>query len=149
MKNQIGVWQFMYEPRDVRDKKVHPAVFPIAMAKRVIEQFTHKRELVIDPFVSSSTTLVAAQETIKETVKQAIREEIDEHKEEFNGFTLPSVCSFLFKVSCSAYCQICAWRERDYHIPFCNKVIFFVASAKLYTIATILFTNIFYIVRIK
>ena len=83
MKNQIGVWQFMYEPRDVRDKKVHPVVFPIAMAKRVIEQFTHKRELVIDPFVGSSTTLVAAQKTIKETVKQAIREEIDEHKEEF------------------------------------------------------------------
>lgn len=33
MKNQIGIWQFMYEPRDIRDKKVHPAVFPIAMAK--------------------------------------------------------------------------------------------------------------------
>ena len=32
MKNQIGVWQFMYEPRDIRDKSVHPAVFPIAIA---------------------------------------------------------------------------------------------------------------------
>lgn len=62
MKNQIGVWQFMYEPRDIRDKKVHPAVFPIAMAKRVIEQFTHRGELVIDPFVGSGTTLVAAQD---------------------------------------------------------------------------------------
>ncbi|MDO4582288.1 MAG: DNA methyltransferase [Bacillota bacterium] len=62
MKNQIGVWQFMYEPRDIRDKKVHPAVFPIAMAKRVIEQFTHKGELVIDPFVGSGTTLLAAQD---------------------------------------------------------------------------------------
>lgn len=62
MKNQIGVWQFMYESRDIRDKKVHPAVFPIAMAKRVIEQFTHQGELVIDPFVGSGTTLVAAQD---------------------------------------------------------------------------------------
>lgn len=62
MKNQIGVWQFTYEPRDIRDKKVHPAVFPISMAKRVIEQFTHKGELVIDPFVGSGTTLVAAQD---------------------------------------------------------------------------------------
>lgn len=61
MKNQIGVWQFMYEPRDIRDKNVHPAVFPIAMAKRVIEQFTHKGELVLDPFVGSGTTLLAAQ----------------------------------------------------------------------------------------
>ena len=62
MKNQIGVWQFMYEPRDVRNKSVHPAVFPIAMAKRVIEQFTHRGELVLDPFVGSGTTLLAAQD---------------------------------------------------------------------------------------
>lgn len=62
MKNQIGVWQFTYEPRDIRDKNIHPAVFPISMAKRVIEQFTHKGELVLDPFVGSGTTLVAAQD---------------------------------------------------------------------------------------
>ena len=68
MKNQIGVWQFTYEPRDIRDKKVHPAVFPIAMAKRVIEQFTHKGELVIDPFVGSGTTLVAAQDLDRNAV---------------------------------------------------------------------------------
>lgn len=62
MKNQIGVWQFAYEPRDIRNKNLHPAVFPIAMAKRVIEQFTHKGELVLDPFVGSGTTLLAAQD---------------------------------------------------------------------------------------
>lgn len=68
MKNQIGVWQFTYEPRDIRDKNVHPAVFPIAMAKRVIEQFTHQGELVIDPFVGSGTTLVAAQDLNRNAV---------------------------------------------------------------------------------
>ncbi len=62
MKNQIGVWEFKYEPRDIRDKNLHPATFPIAMAKRVIEQFTHRGELVIDPFVGSGTTLVAARD---------------------------------------------------------------------------------------
>lgn len=75
MKNQIGVWQFMYEPRDVRDKKVHPAVFPIAMAKRVIEQFTHKGELVIDPFVGSGTTLVAAQDLCRNAVGFDLKQE--------------------------------------------------------------------------
>lgn len=75
MKNQIGVWQFMYEPRDVRDKKVHPAVFPIAMAKRVIEQFTHKGELVIDPFVGSGTTLVAAQDLARNAVGFDLKQE--------------------------------------------------------------------------
>lgn len=62
MKNQIGVWEFKYESRDIRDKKIHPATFPIALAKRVIEQFTHRGELVIDPFVGSGTTLVAARD---------------------------------------------------------------------------------------
>lgn len=75
MKNQIGVWTFMYEPRDVRDKKVHPAVFPIAMAKKVIEQFTHKGELVIDPFVGSGTTLVAAQDLERNAVGFDLKQE--------------------------------------------------------------------------
>jgi DNA modification methylase len=62
IKSQIGVWQFAYEGRDVRDKAVHPAVFPIGLAKRVIELFTHKGELVLDPFVGIGTTLVAARD---------------------------------------------------------------------------------------
>jgi len=62
MKSQLGVWQFYYEKRDVRDKSLHPATFPISMAKKVIELFTHQGELVIDPFVGSGTTLVAAQD---------------------------------------------------------------------------------------
>lgn len=60
IKSQIGVWQFFYEKRDVRDKEIHPATFPINLAKRVIELFTHEGELVVDPFVGSGTTLVAA-----------------------------------------------------------------------------------------
>jgi len=75
MKNQIGVWQFMYEPRDIRDKNVHPAVFPIALAKRVIEQFTHKGELVIDPFVGSGTTLLAAQDLDRNAVGFDLKQE--------------------------------------------------------------------------
>lgn len=62
IKNQLGVWQFNYERRDVRDKTIHPAAFPIALAKRVIELFTHQGELVVDPFVGSGTTLVAARD---------------------------------------------------------------------------------------
>ncbi len=63
LKSQLGVWQFNYESRDIRNKKVHPATFPISMAKKVIELFTHEGELVVDPFVGSGTTLVAAQDT--------------------------------------------------------------------------------------
>ncbi|MGQ9517842.1 MAG: DNA methyltransferase, partial [Anaerolineae bacterium] len=62
IKCQIGVWQFVYESRDIRDKNIHPAVFPIALCKRVISLFTHEGELVLDPFVGSGTTLLAARD---------------------------------------------------------------------------------------
>jgi len=62
LKSQLGVWQFSYEGRDIRNKSVHPATFPISLAKKVIELFTHQGELVIDPFVGSGTTLVAAKD---------------------------------------------------------------------------------------
>lgn len=75
MKNQIGVWSFQYEQRDVRDKKLHPATFPIAMAKRIIEQFTHEGELVIDPFVGSGTTLVAAEDLNRNAIGFDLKEE--------------------------------------------------------------------------
>ncbi|MCB5259479.1 MAG: site-specific DNA-methyltransferase [Candidatus Cloacimonetes bacterium] len=62
MQAQIGVWQFIYEKRDVRDKKIHPATFPISLATKIISLFSHQGELVLDPFVGSGTTLVAAQD---------------------------------------------------------------------------------------
>src|SRR3989304_3439001 len=62
LKSQVGVWQFFYEGRDIRDKKIHPATFPIALAKKVVSLFTHEGELVLDPFVGSGTTLVAARD---------------------------------------------------------------------------------------
>jgi len=68
LKSQLGVWQFSYEKRDMRDKKVHPATFPIALAKKVIELFTHSGELVLDPFVGSGTTLVAASDLSRNAV---------------------------------------------------------------------------------
>ena len=68
LKCQLGVWQFTYEGRDIRDKKVHPATFPISLARKIIELFTHKGELVLDPFVGSGTTLIAAQDTGRNAV---------------------------------------------------------------------------------
>ena len=68
LKSQLGVWQFFYEKRDIRDKKIHPATFPISLARKVIELFTHQGELVLDPFVGSGTTLVAAQDTLRNAV---------------------------------------------------------------------------------
>jgi DNA modification methylase len=68
MKSQIGVWQFSYEGRDIRDKEKHPAVYPISLARKFIDLFSHKGELVLDPFVGSGTTLVAARDAERNAV---------------------------------------------------------------------------------
>jgi len=75
MKSQIGVWQFNYGRRDIRDKAIHPAVFPISLAKKLIELFTHRGELVLDPFVGSGTTLVAAYDTERNAVGFDLKKE--------------------------------------------------------------------------
>lgn len=61
LKSQLGVWEFYYEGRDIRDKAAHPATFPISLATHVIKLLSHEGELVLDPFVGSGTTLVAAK----------------------------------------------------------------------------------------
>lgn len=68
MISQIGVWQFLYEKRDVRNKNLHPATFPISLAKKVISLFSHEGELVVDPFVGSGTTLLSAQDLNRHSV---------------------------------------------------------------------------------
>jgi DNA modification methylase len=60
IQGQVAIWEFFYEKRDTRDKTIHPAVFPIALPKKCIQLFTHRGELVLDPFVGIGTTLVAA-----------------------------------------------------------------------------------------
>lgn len=68
LKSQLGVWQFSYEGRDIRDKNLHPATFPISLSRKVIELFSHKGELVLDPFVGSGTTLIAAADSDRNAV---------------------------------------------------------------------------------
>lgn len=90
LKCQIGVWRFSYEGRDLRDKNKHPAVFPIALAKRVISLFTHEGELVLDPFVGSGTTLIAARDLNRNAVGFDLkREYIDLCNERLGSTSLP------------------------------------------------------------
>lgn len=62
LKSQLGVWEFYFEGRDIRDKNIHPATFPISLAAQVIKLLSHEGELVLDPFAGSGTTLVAAKD---------------------------------------------------------------------------------------
>ncbi len=76
--SQIGVWRFKYQKNDIRDKKIHPAMFPIDLPKKCIELFTHKGELVLDPFSGAATTAVAAKELSRNSVGFDLKEEYPE-----------------------------------------------------------------------
>jgi DNA modification methylase len=67
--------EFYYEGRDIRDKDVHPAVFPIALPAHFIKTLTHKGELVLDPFAGIGTTLIAAQDLGRNAVGFDLKEE--------------------------------------------------------------------------
>jgi len=75
IKSQLGVWQVYYDGEDIRDKSVHPAVMPVALAKRAIALFTHRGELVLDPFDGIGTTLLAARDLDRNAVGFDINEQ--------------------------------------------------------------------------
>ena len=69
-ENDLTADEFMAATLDVWDiqpesaKRVnHPAPFPIELPQRLIGLYTYKNDLVIDPFMGSGTTLVAAART--------------------------------------------------------------------------------------
>jgi len=72
---QDEIKEFYYEGRDIRDKDVHPAVYPIALPAHFIETLTHKGELVLDPFVGIGTTLIAARDLGRNAVGVDLKKE--------------------------------------------------------------------------
>ena len=75
IQSQVAIWEFFYEKRDIRDKNIHPAVFPIALPKKCIQLFTHQGELVLDPFVGSGSTLVGALDLNRNAIGFDLKQE--------------------------------------------------------------------------
>jgi DNA modification methylase len=78
----VTIKPFYYTGRDIRDKNVHPAVFPISLPAHFIELLTHEGELVLDPFVGIGTTLIAAQDLNRNAVGFDLKEEYVEFAKE-------------------------------------------------------------------
>jgi DNA modification methylase len=53
----LDVWEI---PPESARRVGHPAPFPVALPQRLIELFTYRDDLVLDPFLGSGTTAVAA-----------------------------------------------------------------------------------------
>lgn len=53
-----SVWEF---PAESAKKVKHPAPFPVELPARCIQLYTYSNDVVLDPFLGSGTTAVAAQ----------------------------------------------------------------------------------------
>jgi len=60
LENTKSVWRF---PTESASRVGHPAPFPVELPRRLIELYTFAGEIVLDPFMGSGTTAVAAIET--------------------------------------------------------------------------------------
>jgi DNA modification methylase len=60
LESTIDVWQL---PSARATSIGHPAPFPVELPRRLIELYTYQGDLVLDPFIGSGTTAVAAVES--------------------------------------------------------------------------------------
>ena len=65
-RHRSNVWQYAGVNsfgKNQKDLALHPTVKPVAMVKDAIRDVTKRREIVLDPFGGSGTTLIAAERT--------------------------------------------------------------------------------------
>ncbi len=56
----ISIWDLT---KTLEEKRLrHPAMFPVALVKRLLEIYTRPGDVILDPFMGAGSTLVAAQE---------------------------------------------------------------------------------------
>ena len=60
LESTIDIWEI---PAASATRVGHPAPFPVELPRRLIELYTYKGDLVLDPFIGSGTTAVAAAAT--------------------------------------------------------------------------------------
>ena len=82
-----SVWHF---PTESASRIGHPAPFPVELPRRLIELYTFKGEVILDPFMGSGTTALAALDTgrhfvgyeLEASYVQLAQARIDNHLDE-------------------------------------------------------------------
>ena len=67
-----SIWKF---PTESAQKVGHPAPFPVDLPYRLIQLYTFEEEVVLDPFIGSGTTAIAALDTDRHFIGYEIEEE--------------------------------------------------------------------------
>ena len=72
MESTVSIWNI----NPARAKKIgHPAPFPIELPQKFINLYTYKNDLILDPFLGSGTTAIAAKLLERNFVGYEIEEE--------------------------------------------------------------------------
>jgi DNA modification methylase len=59
LQYSFSIWRDIQKTSEEKKLK-HPAMFPISLASRLIRMFTHEGDNVLDPFMGSGSTVIAA-----------------------------------------------------------------------------------------
>ena len=65
LRDTLSIWDM--QPESAR-RVGHPAPFPIELPRRLIELYSYADDVVLDPFMGSGTTAIAAQATGRQWV---------------------------------------------------------------------------------
>jgi len=65
MKATLSIWEI---PPESAKRVGHPAPFPVALAARVIRLYSYQGDVILDPFLGSGSTCVAAVENMRHYV---------------------------------------------------------------------------------
>ena len=72
MDSTLSIWNI----NPARAKKIgHPAPFPVELAERFINLYSYEKDLILDPFIGSGTTAIAAQKLNRHYVGYEINDE--------------------------------------------------------------------------
>jgi len=61
LQYSFSIWRDIRKNDEEKQLK-HPAMFPVQLAARIIEIFSKKKDLVLDPFMGAGSTILAAYE---------------------------------------------------------------------------------------
>ena len=72
MESTLSIWNI----NPARAKKIgHPAPFPLELPQKFINLYSYKGDLILDPFLGSGTTSVAAKQLNRNYVGYEINKE--------------------------------------------------------------------------
>ncbi|MHA1541743.1 MAG: DNA methyltransferase [Candidatus Hodarchaeales archaeon] len=84
-------WQILKPPRRKDNEVLHPAKFPEKIVRMFITFFTKPSELVVDPFLGSGSTLIAAKQSNRKAIGIELAEKyVEISRDRLNKTKIPS-----------------------------------------------------------